>query len=260
MTGVFTLTMTSIESRAADLTRLPLTIDTLTSVTTSTTGFHGMIGAGLFNGGIIHAEDRLSLQPLLFMRYDDWAYASLQGGGVWLLQSSDKALRLGLGVSVHPAFNPFQGDSYDRWGRRGPSFDGGVNASWRTSIIDVGASYAQNIGNNKKRDTAVLRVSHGFLIGSRLMLTPDLVAQWNSSEVAYHHFGMYQNTSITDRLDYQKRRTSIAGGVLTDYRLTEAWSLLGDIQITHVDAVGNDNLFEGRKESTRGVAGFGWHF
>ncbi len=65
-------------------------------------GFHGILGAGLFSGQRIVGDDgrRTALFPLVLMRYKDVAYWSLAGGGVWLIQTGDHSLRFGAGVST----------------------------------------------------------------------------------------------------------------------------------------------------------------
>ena len=256
--------LSSGDARAADLTGTYQQVDTLTSDTTSTSGFHGMVGAGLFNGQsiIVDSERKTALRPLFFLRYEDWAYLSLRGGGVWLLQSADRSLRLGLGVTVHSGYNPYHESDLAGMDRRRASIDAGVNASWRTSIVDVGLSYAHDVANASKGDTASIRVSHGFMVEPRLRLTPSIGARWESAKVVDYYYGVRPNEALLpDRPAYQGRETTnYIAGISADYRLTKEWSLLGDIRTTHFGSGITDSPVVARKESTWVFVGAGWHF
>jgi MipA family protein len=253
----------SVAAIAADLTGNYQSISATVSETTSSSGFHGMIGAGLFNGEsiLVDSQRRTALRPLLFLRYEDWAYLSLRGGGVWLLQSPDRSLRLGLGVSVHSGYNPYhEADLAGMDGRRS-SLDAGVNASWRTSLVDVGLSYAHDVGDASNGDTASFRVSHGFQINPRLRLTPNIVARWESLKVVDYYYGVRPDEVLPDRPAYQGRETTnLVTGLSADYRLTQSWSLLGDVRTTHFGSGITDSPIVERKESTWGFVGAGWHF
>lgn len=257
------LSCQSIDGRAADLNGDYQGMADLTSETTSTSGLHGLIGAGLFNGEsiLLDSQRRTALRPLLFLRYEDWAYASLRGGGVWLIQSVDRSLRLGLGASIHSGYNPYHEANLAGMDRRRSSIDASLNASWRTSLVDVGLSYAHDVSNASNGDIASLRVSHGFSIGPRLRLTPNIAARRESSKVVDYYYGVRQDEILPDRPAYQGRETTnIVAGLSADYRLTKSWSLLGDVRTTHFGSGVTDSPIVERKESTWGFVGAGWHF
>ena len=235
----------------------------LTTEATATSGLHGMLGAGVFNGESILSDGgrKTAVRPLLFLRYEDWAYLSLRGAGVWLLQSADRSLRFGLGVSVHSGYNPYNEANLAGMDRRRSSLDGTVNLSWRTSIVAVSASYAHDIGDSSNGDSASVRLSHGFILSPRLRLTPSIMAQWESEKVVNYYYGVRPDEVLPDRPAYQGRETTNYGaGLAADYRLTQAWSLLGDIRTTHFGSGITDSPIVVRKEATWGFIGAGWHF
>ena len=150
----------STGARAADLAGEYRDEEPFRKDTTSTTGFHGLVGAGVFTGESIIAGSRrkTALRPLLFLRYEDWVYISLRGGGVWLFQSSDHTLRFGVGFSFHSAYNPFGEAHLAGRDRRRSSLDGTVNAVWSTALVNFKLGYAHDLGGASNGDSASLRV------------------------------------------------------------------------------------------------------
>ncbi len=63
-------------------------------------GFHGILGAGFFTWHRIFGDNHMLIDsgPVILLRYEDIAYWSLSGGGVWLAQTADHSLLFGAGV------------------------------------------------------------------------------------------------------------------------------------------------------------------
>ncbi len=131
---------------AADLTEQYTDVGAASQLT-RLAGFHGLIGAGLFNGERIIGEPqrRTTLLPIVIMTYEDWAYWSIGGGGIWLFQDQDHSMKLGIGVKVHPGYRPDDDPDLAGIERRKASLDGSVNGIWRTPFVSVGISYYHDI-------------------------------------------------------------------------------------------------------------------
>ena len=92
--------------------------------------FHGLLGAGLFNFEKIIGDSsrKTVLLPIVVMTYQDWAYWSIGSGGVWLLQSADHSMKLGVGLKVHRGYAEQDDTVYAGMNTRRRSLDGSVNA------------------------------------------------------------------------------------------------------------------------------------
>ena len=76
--------------------------------------FHGLLGAGLFNYEKTVGESvrRTILLPIFVMTYQDWAYWSFGSGGVWLYQSDDRKMKVGVGVKAHRGYTEEEDPAY----------------------------------------------------------------------------------------------------------------------------------------------------
>ncbi len=226
-------------------------------------GLHGILGAGLFNGQRIIGDDgrRTALLPLVLMRYDDWAYWSLTGGGVWLAQSGDHSLRFGAGVRLHGGWRA--GDDPDLAGmesRRG-SLDGYLNAVWRTSLVTIGAHYYHDVLDASRGDAASLRLSKRFRAGEDVWLTPSIGAEWQNSERVDYYYGVRPEEALPSRPAYTGVATINANaGLAGSCRLSPSWSLLGGVFLTRFGSGIVESPIVTRRWSTLVYAGVGWRF
>jgi MipA family protein len=226
-------------------------------------GFHGLLGAGLFSGQRIIGDDgrRTSLFPLVLMRYKDLAYWSLTGGGVWLVQTANHSLRFGAGVRLHSGWR--QGDDPGLAGMetRKSSMDGYLNALWRTSLVTIGVHYYHDVLNANRGDAASLRLSRNFKPGEDLRLTPSIGVEWQNGERVDYYYGVRPEEALPFRPAYTGTPAVNANaGLAGAYRLSRSWSLLGGLFTTRYGSGIVDSPIVTRRYSTLVFAGAGWRF
>lgn len=226
-------------------------------------GFHGILGAGLFSGQRIFGDEgkRTSLFPLVLMRYKDVAYWNLGGGGVWLIQTEDHSLRFGAGVRIHSGWR--QGDDPGLAGMetRKSSLDGYLNALWRTALVTIGAYYYHDILNANRGDAVSLRLSKNFKMGEGLRLTPSIGAEWQNSERVDYYYGVRPEETLAFRPAYAGTATiNTNAGLAGFYRLSHSWSLLGGVFTTRYGNGIVDSPIVTRRYSTLVFLGAGWRF
>src|SRR5512147_1862039 len=111
-------------------------------------GLHGLIGEAWFRGDRVGGDPRLRgvFLPLVLMTWDDWAYWSITGGGVWLLHFVDMPAQIGAGVKVRPGYSAEGNPDLAGMQERKSSVDGYVNVLWKMELVNIGATYYHDIG------------------------------------------------------------------------------------------------------------------
>lgn len=225
-------------------------------------GFHGILGAGLFSGQRIVGDDgrKLVLLPLVLVRYRDSAYWSIGGGGGWLLQSEDHSLRFGAGLRAVGGRKPDDPGLAGMERRKG-SVDGYLNLAWRTQFATIGAYYYRDIGGASRGDSASLRLSRNFRAGDRLFLTPSLGAVWQDSERVDYYYGVRPEEALPWRPAYiGSNAINANAGLSALYVLPSRWSLLGGVIATRYGREIVDSPIVSRRYSTTVYTGAGWRF
>ncbi len=226
-------------------------------------GLHGIIGAAIFNGQRIIGDDgrRTALLPLVLMRYEDWAYWSLTGGGVWLAQTGDHALRFGAGVRFHSGWRPGDDPNLAGMEERRGSLDGYLNAVWRTPFVTIGAHYYHDVLNANRGDASSIRLSKMFRPGENFRLTPSIGAEWQNSERVDYYYGVRPEEALPTRPAYTGSAVINTNAGLTGlYRLSGSWALLGGIFMTRYGDAIVDSPIVTRRYATLVFGGAGWRF
>lgn len=226
-------------------------------------GFHGILGAGFFTWHRIFGDNHMLIDvgPVVLLRYEDIAYWSLTGGGVWLVQTADHSLRFGAGARRHagwsPGFDPFRAGMAARKG----SIDGYLNAAWRTPLATFGAHYYHDILNANRGDTASIRISKDFQMGEALWLIPSMGAEWQSSAQVGYYYGVRPEEELPARPAYTGTSTINTDiGYAGIYRLSHSWSLLGGFFTTHYGSGIVNSPIVTRSYANLSFFGAGWRF
>ena len=225
--------------------------------------FHGLLGVALFNGQKIIGDEgrRTSLFPLILLRYKDIAYWSIGGGGVWLLQSDDHALRFGAGIKFAGGWE--SGDDPELAGmqKRKSSVEGYLNGVWRTQLVTVGLHLYHDIGDASRSNMASLRLSRPIRVGDNARITQSIGATWQDNDRVDYYYGVRPDEALPSRPAYVGRETiNLNAGVTGGYRLTRSWSLLGGVFRTRYGNSIVDSPIVERRYATTVFFGTGWRF
>jgi outer membrane protein len=226
-------------------------------------GLHGILGAGLFSGQRIIGDDgaRTFPLPLILLAYKDIAYWSIGGGGVWLLQTGDHALRFGAGVRLQGGWNPDDDPELAGMQRRKGSIDGYLNAVWRTPFVSIGAHYYHDIGDASRSDAASLRLSRSFRINDDFRIMPSFGATWQDSDRVDYYYGVRPEEALPSRPAYTGRAAiNLNAGLAGTFSLPHSCSLLGGVFTTRFGDGIVDSPIVTRRYSTLVYFGAGWRF
>ncbi len=225
--------------------------------------FHGFIGGGMDNNeGIIgDARRETFFGPFFIVKYDDWAYLGLGGGGLWLFHFPEYELKLGTSINVHPGGPLLLGMD-----KRRSSLDGSIDASWQTPMANFQLSYNRDIGKASHGDSASLGISHIFLFNQVLfnqefIVVPGVTVEWENTRLVDYYYGVRPEEATTDRPAYVGRETAMVGANLMGiYRINRSWALWGDIHTKHFGAGIVDSPIVTRRNTTGGFVLAVWIF
>jgi outer membrane protein len=264
---IILFSITLLSSAFADTNEEVTEVYTDTGVPTpdqnKSSGFHGILGAGLFTGQRIIGDDgrRTSLFPLILMRYKDIAYWSIGGGGVWLLRSDDRSLRFGAGVRIQGGWAPGDDPELAGMQKRKSSIDGYLNGVWRTPLVTVGVRYYHDIGNVSRSNAVNLRLSHNFKLNDDFRITPSFGATWDDAKRVDYYYGVRPEEALPDRPAYSGRdTTNLNAGLAGAFLLPRSWSLLGGVFTTRYGDGIVDSPIVTRRYATMVYFGAGWKF
>ena len=225
--------------------------------------FHGFLGVGEFHGERIvgDARRRTVLLPVVLLTYRDLVYWSISGGGAWLYHSDDRSFKAGVGVKVHPGYKPGDDPDLDGMEKRQSSFDGYINALWKTPVVNVGAAYYHDIGRVTNGDMLTIRLSHTFQITPDFRLTPNAGLEWERSKVVNYYYGVRPGEALPDRPSYVGHDSvNYGAGVTGAYYLGRSWSLLAGIHATHLSNGISDSPIVQRRHTKVAFFSAGWTF
>jgi outer membrane protein len=225
-------------------------------------GFHGVLGAGLFNfKKIVGDADRKTVAlPIVALTYGDQAYWSLGGGGVWL-SSTDRSLRLGVGVKLHAGWKQNGDALLVGMEDRDASLDGSVNLMWRLPAVNIGLNYYHDLLDVSDGSSVTLRLSRNLWLDPRLRVTPSAGLAWQSAELVDYYYGVRAGEALPSRHAYEGRGTvNVSLGVTAAYLMSREWSLLGGLHITHLGNGIADSPIVPDPSTSLLFFGAGWHF
>ncbi len=197
----------------------------------------------------------------MLLTYEDFLYMNMGGGGVWLLQSEDHALRFGAGLRIHSGWSRGRDPVLVGMSHRTRSLDGYLNAAWRTELGTIGVRYYHDVLHSGRGDAASLRLSHNFALGEKVRLTPSIGIEWESGGRVDYYYGVRPEEELFFRPAYKgTSTTNWSAGLTGSYALSHSWSLLTGLFRTSLGSGLTDSPIVARNSSIRSFFGAGWRF
>lgn len=226
-------------------------------------GVHGLIGAGLFNLEKTLGESGhwTELLPIVILTYEDRAYLINSRGGVWLLRSDDRSLKLGAGMRVHYGWKPGDDLVLSGMAKRHASVDGTLDVLWKTSIVNVWVSYYRDIGHVSDGEAADVRLNRSLWLTPQFRLIPGVGVLWQSERYVNYYYGVRPNEATPGRPAYVGHDTvNYIASVVGEYLISRDWSLLGGILATHFGDGIADSPIVSHRGAISAFFGAGWRF
>lgn len=231
---------------------------------TTSKGFHGLVGAGVFAGENIAGHRHVAVFPIPFVsiKYSDWAYLHLTRAGVWVLQSPERSLKLGVSLGYRQGWYENDDDSLLRgMADRRSSLDGSVDAVWHNPIVTISVSYFHDLLGVSDGDGASIRFSHAFRLGGKFVVIAFAGAEWRSNRLNNYYYGVRPEEATASRPEYHAGDSvDLRLGLGAGYRLSESWFIMASAHARRLgDGIAKSPIVLDRYGAYSFV-GVGWRF
>lgn len=224
---------------------------------------YNMIGIGV---GVLpeHAGARgvrPLVVPIVRASYRDTLYINALQAGVWLLDSEDKRLRVGL--SIEPRFG-WKADGAQRvagMAARDTSLDGGLNVLYATSLGVFTANLYQDLGGASEGQSAQVSYIRNLVASGGWFVNGVVGLQWSSAKLNDYYFGVRADEARPDRPQYRAgSSTGLQFGLNGAYQVTDRGSILFGINASVLGKAPADSPITETRLQTIVYSGFGWSF
>jgi MipA family protein len=169
------------------------------------------IGAGVLPEFSGSESFRGLVLPILRASYRDKVYINALQGGIWLFDSDDKDIRVGLAVEPRFGWEAKEGTRVEGMDRREFSLEGGPNVQVRTPVGVFNVNVYQDLTGASNGQTAQLQFIRPLirLQGSGgLRLNGVLGAQWFAARTNDYYFGVRPSEVTVNRPAYTAGATT----------------------------------------------------
>lgn len=170
------------------------------------------LGVGMIPKASGSKDFRALVLPVINANYGDRFYVNGLQAGVWLLDSEDKRVRLGLSADARFGWDADDSRQTRGMNDRDFSVDIGPILRWQTSIGTINAQWGFDAGNASNGQNVQLQFIRSLYRSQRLRLNGLVGVQWNNKKFNDYYFGVDADEVRADRPAYQ-------AGAGTQYQL-----------------------------------------
>lgn len=161
------------------------------------------LGIGVLPKASGSDELKTMVLPIVKASYADKVYINALQAGIWLLDSDDKRLRLGLAAEARFGWDAKDGDRTKGMDDRDFSVDVGPALRWQTDFGTVNAQWNFDAGSASKGQNVQLQYIKGLIRGPGLRLNGLVGATWNDDKVNDYYYGVANKESTPFRPAYK---------------------------------------------------------
>lgn len=207
--------------------------DTETSVP-RTKNLYG-IGAALLPKTSGSDEFRVLALPIINANYADRYYINALQAGVWLVDSDDKRLRLGLATQARFGWDANDGKLTRGMNDRDFSVDLGPAVRWQTNYGTFNAQWGFDVGGASNGQTVDLQYIKSLIRSSAFKLNGSVGLGWNDHKFNDYYFGVAANETSRFRPAYSAGSgTEVKVGINGSYAVGNDSFLLFGTSITRL--------------------------
>jgi MipA family protein len=193
-------------------------------------------------------EFRLMALPIINATYADRFYINALQAGVWLLDSDDKRLRLGL--SAQAKFGWDAGDGRLTRGMRDRDFtvEIGPALRWQTDFGTINAQWGLDAGGASNGQTVDLQFIKNLYRDNAFKLNGSVGLTWSDRKFNNYYFGVNASEALPSRPEYSASSSvEYKAGLNGSYRVGTNHYILFGASVTRLgDQQANSPIVETR--------------
>lgn len=161
------------------------------------------LGVGILPKTSGSEEYRALVLPIINANYADKFYINALQAGVWLLDSEDKRIRLGLSAEARFGWDASDGRRTRGMQDRDFSVFIGPTLRWQTDIGTFNVQWTADANGNSNGQQVQLQYIKGLLRTPGLRLNGSLGLTWNNDKFNDYYFGVADAESNASRPAYR---------------------------------------------------------
>lgn len=236
-------------------------IDRQTETAIPKTGNLYGLGVGLIPKTSGSESLRAMVLPIIQANYGERFYISALRAGVWLLDSEDRRLRLGLAADARFGWDAEDGERTRGMRDRAFSADIGPALRWQTELGTINAHWGFDAGGASRGQNVQIQFVRALLRDGNLRVNGMLGMTWSDRKMNNYYFGVAADEATANRPAYTAGAgTQWQAGVNGAYRMTTDGQLLFGMTLTRLgDTTANSPIVETRYQPLV-YGGYAWRF
>lgn len=219
------------------------------------------IGVGVLPATSGSDELRAMVLPVIQASYAERFYINALRAGVWLVDSDDRRLRIGLAADARFGWKAGDGRRTHGMDDRDFSIDVGPALRWQTDYGTINAQWGFDAGSASKGQSAQLQFVRAIIRGPGLRLNGLLGITWNDSRMNDYYFGVSAREASPDRPAYRAGAgTQLQAGINGAWPVGNRGSLLFGLMATRLGNAQADSPIVETRIQPLAYTGYGWTF
>lgn len=204
---------------------------------------------------------RTMVLPIIQANYGERFYISALRAGVWLLDSDDRRLRIGLAADARFGWDAEDNERTRGMRNRAFSADIGPALRWQTALGTINAHWGFDAGNASRGQNVQIQFVRALLRDNNLRINGMVGMTWSDRKTNNYYFGVAADEATANRPAYQAgASTQWQAGVNGAYRVTAEGQLLFGMTVTRLgDTTANSPIVETRYQPLI-YGGYAWQF
>jgi MipA family protein len=179
------------------------------------------LGVGVIPKTSGSKDQRILILPVINANYGERFYINGLQAGVWLLESDDKRIRLGLSADARFGWDADDSSRTKGMNDRDFSVDVGPVLRWQTDYGTINAQWGFDAGGASNGQNVQLQFIRSLYRSERFRVNGLVGVQWNNRKFNDYYFGVDADEVRADRPAYQaKAGTQLQLGVNGIYSVT----------------------------------------
>lgn len=215
------------------------------------------IGVGFIPKTSGSKDFRAVVLPVINANYGERFYVNGLQAGVWLLESDDKRIRLGLSADARFGWDADDNSRTKGMNDRDMSVDIGPVLRWQTSLGTINAQWGFDAGGASNGQNVQLQFIRSIYRSEKFRINGMVGVEWNDKKFNNYYYGVGQDETRADRPAYRAGAgTQYQIGVNGIYSVKENHALFFGVIVNSLGSEQADSPIVETKTQPMGFLGY----